>query len=1381
MPNAQGPNILAGLYYEFSIPLGLVNILQTVIGNSQHNPNTPDVPVQRAPREWYSQPRSGTDTTVEVLQVNFKLPLSVGHLAFQVLRVPCVVSAWYQDRNNNWVPMTDDSNSPIQINLSYSAVTNWFSYQTAVYPIVATAIQLRIVRSYDPQMGTSPYVVGIQEMLIRRNVYSIDDTTTAIEDQQDVLGNTITSYVKNWGANNVLDNNPNTFWKSFPCPDPNGVVALYLDTRDAGGNPQLIDTLYVDPVYSGNTLNLYYSNDPTQGTLIISPTVLPPDTQVNASWTLGLGMVDTSGPDLSNSQLLFPLSLGPMSSTPIWIGIEWTPDFAPSSGPPDNPILFSTTPLDGGTNEAADGQHWVVVYYDVGAGYITVEFINGTNIVSYHAALSPAFTQGVPLQIVVGWQYNPNMVFISVTAANTTSLASSTQTATFLPTLLTLDGEVGYTNFRGLMTALVVKQEPWTNGFAAFQAGASIYANPNPVQPDALGNYPSTSLDNAMLAVDWTAQQFPIGGTHESWYENKTWTPVFANYITQKGNLFLPQATSMSYLKMEFTNLTAEPYPVYDQGIAVQYDTFPVSVIQQSTSNRPGGLAGIISGLLTLGSEIATTSIGSVNWFNPSTIQNAVNAAFGVTQPPVQVVTGPGTITTSIPNTAQSAITNTYRSEQNSPWVYSRQILSPAYLAGQQLTQIGNSPTSTQTMQSTTDGTTSTQVANTFTPVTTASSSNVLPQQGKDWWLFPGANMKMPASVMQGLTGTQVVTARGPALSTRVRFTGTSIHRYTTNTVTLDAALAYFAGITEVQAYLTQYIDGNDPSSFSYTQYDPNTFVYDNINQEAAGPLTTSGSPYDLLNPNFYYPLELTYWLPVGNWYWDSQHGLGSENGQGDEPCAAIIADSLPNTLTSEPFAVNPGDEIVISAWVAYYNVSLNQGEFPVTFPFTFGSSDHFPVEFPFEFGSPPSVAGEILSISGVAYEAGADSFPYTFPWNFGTDVTFAMPTTTATFTVDTVSDMLALSGAVEYDSCTVNLGSEQGTYTLTATPASNIANWLLTGYGTLIYQPSGNIDGNLFVQLIGTYTVPGSGVDALSVVLNVGEGLTGGNIYWGGVQVNPAAGIEGTVFLDAITTSSFADVAIQVNDSGLVTSDSMWAQADPLDTNISNLALAPYVNTIPSIIPSGTWDDTFATWDSPTIDWGEPASVVAINVDPNLIYQGNRAIHFTRAAGAGEAGVLITQQTNMLAQELAQLGCTFLKPNANANQITISLRRVSDGVYIWTETFTPVVGYWYTYLSAFFELPDTTDQVYTIEFVATGDAADEMYLSDLYTNVAGIRYFLQLGGDEATLFDVTPTVYGDNPNVSTTLPVNELAFTVGIFSPNAWAYGATLTPRYLK
>lgn len=736
-------NKISNLLYEFSIPLGLSYILQQAILTTQDNPNTPTIPTMRAPREWFSQPRPCTDQTVEVLTVNLKQPSTVSSLAFQVLNVPCVVQGWYQDRNQNWIPLTDlASSNPISVNINYSASTSWYAFESDVVSVVAIAVQLRIQRNAKAigQMGNGSYVVGIKETLICREVYTLADTVMSIESQQDPMGNNITAYVKDWQAANAIDNDPGTYWKSFPCPDPMGVVSYFMDIRDGNGNPQLVDTLFIDPVFTGNSLNVYYSTNSPQSTTFISPVNLVPDIQINSTWAQGVGMSDTSTAGSENSQLLFPLSVGPLIEQPMWVGIEWTPNFSAGSPPPSNPILFRVSPgidtiqtvtikgnptggtwtlidwtntatsalaynasatavqnalqallaigsnnvsvyasayggpyiitftgslgmrdiatlgasgvnLTGGTGvdvlvqtttigspvpNPSSTLYWPTISYNTGAGTIVLSLTNGTNTYTYSAALSPALQANMPYQVIVGWAYNPSVVYISVTQQGNTVVASTTiNPATNLPKNITIDGETGYDNFCGLMTALVIEQNLWSNGSQAFQSAATIFANPGPVQPGVNGVYPSTSLDNALLAVDWTTMQYPVGGTSESWYENVPWTPIFANYTTRRGNLFFPQKINASWLKLEFYNLTPEPYPVYDQGISITYDTFPVSVLSAgvgSTSSSNQSTAP-----LTLSSEIISNSIGSVNWFNPSTIQNAINSNWGVTQPP-----GPG-------------------------------------------------------------------------------------------------------------------------------------------------------------------------------------------------------------------------------------------------------------------------------------------------------------------------------------------------------------------------------------------------------------------------------------------------------------------------------------------------------------------------------------------------------------------------------------------------------------------------------------------------------------------------------------------------------------------------------------------------------------------
>jgi hypothetical protein len=123
----------------------------------------------------------------------------------------------------------------------------------------------------------------------------------------------------------------------------------------------------------------------------------------------------------------------------------------------------------------------------------------------------------------------------------------------------------------------------------------------------------------------------------------------------------------------------------------------------------------------------------------------------------------------------------------------------------------------------------------------------------------------------------------------------------------------------------------------------------------------------------------------------------------------------------------------------------------------------------------------------------------------------------------------------------------------------------------------------------------------------------------------------------------------------------------------------------------------------------------------------------------------------------------------------------VSDGVYIYQETFDPVAGYWYEYQTDFQEIPDSADQIYTVELVCTGDDPDELLLNDLYCEVANIRYFMQLGGEDQPMLDVTQLRYADSAIVTSTLPVDRFALQTVILSPKAFAYGATATPIYLR
>lgn len=1265
-----------GMYLFFSIPLGLANLVSEIIGRNQNDPNTPQIPTQTANRMWFSQPRPGTDGTTEVLQVNFKVPLSVSEVGWDNLRVSSRTEVWYQDRQNNWRQVLDESRIPVVLNMAASTAATWYKAHFYCWPFIAKSLQFRFTRVADPVVGNQPYVCGMQNGLIRRNIYTRADGTQGIEPQQDPLGNTYTSYIKDWDAAKAFDSDPHTFWRSAPLPDPNAVANLYLDCRNAAGGAQLQDTLYIDPVYANQALNLYYSNDDTVGTLKLSPIAAVPTQDENTTWTQGKGRLDSST-DPGTSNYYFPLAWGPLVKQDTWIGIEWAPDFIATSGPASNPVLFEVVPPAG----ADPSQYYPKIYYDVGAGALVLEMTNGTIVHTWQAPLSPVLVRYQPLRIVVGWQYDPKKVFISIKLPNGTEIANLNVAASTLSDLITLDGSLGFHDFRGLFTAHVIKLENYGVGQASFQANPQVYVSPDPVLPDPSGSVPATTLDNAIFAAAWASQEQGTGGDHETRYENKTWTPILANYFSQKGKLFYPQQINLKYLKMEFTHLTEEPYPVYDSGIQVTYNTYPVSVTSQTNTRHPG-LLGVAAGLLTLGADVVLGALGGVNFLNPSTINDAVNSIFGKTVSNVVVTTGQGVNTTSLPNTSTLDVFAQQRTEVSSPYVYRRSMTNAFTLASSHLsTQSQGNPTqglasSVATIQG--------AISDSFSPLENfVANPSGLPSQGADYWVFPGATLKMPATIMNGLTAiTQTICGR-PDTVVRNRFNTTSIHRYDVKTVTRDAAVAYFAGVREVLPLVTTYIAELDPPQFAFSSYDPTQFVLTNTKALDSGPITTAGVEYDLINGNF--DTDLDQWtMDQGNWFWNSTVGhwyLGT---------ASVVADGTQKILSSTAIDVAPGANLDATVWVNWTGLTATANSHAIQLQAQFYNDGVF--------------------VSSLHQDLTYSSWPSVTP----------------------------------------------------------------------------TVSGNAWTQIVASaatfnaFTVP-AGVDQVKIGLVVTSAATAGTINFDTVVLGTSDTVEATAYKDFITTSTFSKVKCTFTDSGVMRSDDMWAREDPNDLNISNTALAYYTSTIPDTIPSGMWNDTFADWNDAVISWGAPRALVAINVDPDRIYDGKRVLHFTRAGGAEEAGVKVRQWTNFVSSGLFRIGAVFFKPTANSNQVTVRLRRVSDGVYIHEETFDPVVGYWYEYLTDFVEIPDSEDQEYTVELVCTGDDPDEFYLNDLYTEVAPIRYFVRLGDGSQYLHDVTQLRYADSAIVSCTTPVNEFSLQVAIMSPRAFAYGCVAEPVYLK
>lgn len=1523
-----------------------------------------------------SPPAVVNSTVTEALTINYRQPVSISEISFDILRNSCYTEMWYQDRNKNWRQMVDEQSNPINLTLSPASTASWYRFHANTYPIVASSIQFRITRIPNGLIGDTPYCVGIKNTLVRRNVYNRSAALQEMEDDQDALGNTVSKIVKDWDASKAIDDNPTTFWRSFPQPDPNAVVSLYVDVRSASGNPQLINKVYIDPVYTGQTLNLYYSNDATVVSRKLNPVSLMPDTsQENYTWGEGKGLRDNvvATSSYPSSSYRFPLNVGLMSSEDCWVGIQWIPSFDSTpytKRPPMEPVLFEVTPTNL-TNLSSD-TYWPKIYYSptdnttsAGGGAIKVYLQSKTTTtkIPYTAALLP-FTGKTPLNIVVGWTYSTNSTYgvpeVKILCYDNTGkvMADSTTTDSNLPKLITLDGKVGFSQWRGAFGAHIVKQQTyfgqdvtnveipgsgfefdasltptgvggvytqaqartgsyslkltgnianqyaylaiangtgkfsfsavagekyyleayvygestngqvlnggsaikiglsayssttqssgtyianadttlvspmsvvaasitastalsgkWTKvsgyvtipantvtvspfvlitaavddgnayyfddmtvglaktnypGMTDFLANPNTYCNPDPILVSPKGVAQSSSLDEALLAVDWTTQRFASGGAHTSSYSDKEWTPIWANYITERGFLNLPQTTSMKYLKLEFTQLTAEPYPIYDQGVRVSYQIYPITITATSQFSQRLNFLGAVTDVFG--------GIGSVNWLNPSTVSRAINSVFGRTTQTVQTQIGPGYTADTLPAAIVTAAQNDVRTELSSPWIYRRTPVSPVALVQNFFsTLFGQNRDSSSTISVIQQKLISEQTA--ISPPTPATPAT-LPIQGQDWYVFPGQTLRMPANVVEGLTKSKVSLRRDHNKSIRTRFTTTAVHQYETKTVTLDAAIAYFAGIREIQPYVLRYIDYEDPPQFSFDHYSAlSGWSMIGTKQLDSGPVTAASNPYVIQNPGF--DLSLSNWTPdsPSRWGWDNSEGYSIEGSwQPGIPfvygAARCQANGTNQRLTSDPVLVTipQGESVTLkfSAWVVYKDVSS-------------------------------TTAGKIY-----------------------VDVVGRSGTTTVgTYALDSVG-----------------------------TPTMRITNPVGSSLPVL---------GVKAVNLYGSCTLTSNTITNIQVRLNVDSGITNGNVWLDDIKIMPSSAIVGSLYSAITTKSTFSKVRCTFKDSGTVRSDSLWAQSDPTNTNIDKYALSYYTSTIPTTLlyPSlskfpaigktdvvykaadtskiyrwvltatpayaettiysmgGAWEDTFGTWGYPTqaaylaalattppstasglgaeygggTKWGAQFSEVAIQIDPNMVFEDKRVIHFSRAAGAQQAGIVVRQETNFVPNGTFRICATWYKQKETTNSIVFRLRSVSTGDIVFQEAVSEVkAGYWHTHQTQWSTIPDDLNQIYALEFVLDGSQEDDIYLNDLWVEISHIRYNIRLGGgynqNISTMIaansvrDITPLRHADICNVSTTLPVNQMEISATIYSDKAYVYSSTLTPLYLK
>lgn len=406
----------------------------------------------------------------------------------------------------------------------------------------------------------------------------------------DLLGSAVQFTLRTNKAENILPNLPNTtgqlVWRCEPQPWPWAVVNFYVDARDSNGGGQVIDRFFLDPLTDGPNVNLYYSNDTPAATFTaghdpLSTQVVTATGQVQtttsgldfgpvgkagyvevnntaisfdpgAAWWLGLALNFKFNYGDAGVHPVFDCGVFALVMTPGGLrfttpaGDSWTMRMG-SFRPADRVVLLAS--YDGAAihlRATAQGQAYALdrrLSVRLPAGLVHSLRLGGLQQAPMDAGPPPA-----PLaRRLTGtqwwgfWQDDDLVDLLKVQVTRAAAVPSADATWS---TFVLKAGEV---------PSAAVLQDFFTN------------PQPYALKPQ-FAHDDDHKTNNALLRFDpsYVSPNFPSGfvGGPPDFYANMVWSPIARDYILRRGYLSFPP-TKAKYWKLEFCNLTPQPFEVY--------------------------------------------------------------------------------------------------------------------------------------------------------------------------------------------------------------------------------------------------------------------------------------------------------------------------------------------------------------------------------------------------------------------------------------------------------------------------------------------------------------------------------------------------------------------------------------------------------------------------------------------------------------------------------------------------------------------------------------------------------------------------------------------------------------------------------------------------
>lgn len=403
------------------------------------------------------------------------------------------------------------------------------------------------------------------------------------------------------------------------------------------------------------------------------------------------------------------------------------------------------------------------------------------------------------------------------------------------------------------MENLVIKQDSMPEAkYDKFISNPKQY-----LSPDSYDR--SSTLANALVYGKFNEEPVLRGGSTDSMYMAKQWTPALIGQKLEKQTYVMPMTMKAKYIKLEFTQLTPQQYPIESSNVRSTYRIFPVDVINDMKERARVDNSIHNDKATVVGSsdiEAIRNMVGEK--FDP----DAYNTPGRTTNINRELYSNPDTevITGRNPDGYIPGMTGTSLYD-----VTKRETTSSAYYTGDGKTATPSSTSGADDKRTTLYEDNAEYAVyyaqyneslislarrfkisdwkllyeiNDYVDDTAARES--VPGRLPGYWVLPGQQVRIPVDIVKQMTSSSKVdvvrrTSSTQAITTvddymdptnisktigPVAFSKTCVHHYQTKTEKRTQSIAYFVGIRDIKVRIVDLLSEHDNISWNFFSMD---------------------------------------------------------------------------------------------------------------------------------------------------------------------------------------------------------------------------------------------------------------------------------------------------------------------------------------------------------------------------------------------------------------------------------------------------------------------------------------------------------------------------------------------------------------------------------